>query len=346
MSRALDIYTKIKKEGEKAIDEFILTQQSEELFLDFKRSAVNGDSTVLDSRDRNNLAKAISGFGNSEGGVIVWGVECKRGIDGADLPKTKFPIKNAKRFVSFLENAISGCTIPPHSRVENHAILKKNGDGFVTTLIPKSDDAPFQDVVEKRYYIRAGSNFVPIPHDLLAGMFGRRPQPKVFTIFLYSTPEIIGTTIKVSVGFNLRNGGKVLARDLFLSVWIMSGPGKNTIIGFEPNDTNFQGYWSLSRNYSVVSKPELRLPPVSQVQPVVLEITFAPPFEDELKIDISCGCEGGMLYKATLKNSPENIKKVYDEIMEKNTKGTLKKEELHQSAVRLMGRNNNVEKEE
>lgn len=345
MSRALDIYTKIKKEGEKAIDEFILTQQSEELFLDFKRSAVNGDSTFLDSRDRNNLAKAISGFGNSEGGVIVWGVECKRGIDGADLPKTKFPIKNTKRFVSFLENAISGCTIPPHSRIKNHAILKKNGDGYVATLIPKSDDAPFQDVVEKRYYIRAGSNFEPISHDLLAGMFGRRPQPKVFTIFLYSPPEIVENSIKVTVGFTLRNGGKVLASDLFLSVWVMSGPGENTTIGFEPNDANFQGYWSLGRNYSVVSKPGFRLPPASQVQPVVLEATFTPPFGDDLKIEITCGCEGGRLYKSTLKNSAKNIKRVYDEIMEKNIKGKLANEELRETAVRLMGRNKSLKKE-
>lgn len=346
MSRALDIYKKIKKRGEKAMDEFILTQQSEELFLDFKRSAVNGNSTVLDSRDRNNLAKAISGFGNSEGGVIVWGVECKRGIDGADRPKTKFPIKNAKRFVSFLENAISGCTIPPHTQVQNHAILQKNGDGFVVTFIPKSDDSPLQDVVQKRYYIRAGSSFEPIPHDLLAGMFGRRPQPKVFTIFLYSPPEIVGNSIKVTVGFTLRNGGKVLASDLFLSVWVMSGPGKNTTIGFEPNDTNFQGYWSLGRNYSVVSKSGFRLPPVSQVQPVVLEATFAPPFTAELKIEITCGCEGGMLYKSTLKNSAKNIKKVYDGIMQKDIKGKLTKEELRETAVRLMGRNKSLKKEE
>src|SRR5579871_4078524 len=107
MSRAEDIFERLQKDGEKAIDEFIMTQQSEEMFLDFKRSANNGDGTVLSDKDRNNLAKAISGFGNSEGGVIVWGIECKRDIDGADIPKAKFPIKNVKRFVSFLENAIS-----------------------------------------------------------------------------------------------------------------------------------------------------------------------------------------------------------------------------------------------
>src|SRR3989304_5638338 len=107
MSRAEDIYERIKKGGEKALDELILTQQSEELFLDFKRSANNGNSTILDDKDRNHLAKAISGFGNSEGGVVVWGIECRRGTDGADLPKAKFPVKNTKRFKSFLENAIS-----------------------------------------------------------------------------------------------------------------------------------------------------------------------------------------------------------------------------------------------
>lgn len=338
MSRAEDIYERIKKGGEEALDELILTQQSEELFLDFKRSANNGNSTVLADKDRNHLAKAISGFGNSEGGVVVWGIECKRGIDGADLPKAKFSITNVKRFKSFLENAISGCTIPPHAKVQNHAISKKNGDGFMATLIPKSDSAPLQDLVEKRYYIRAGSNFVPVPHDLLAGMFGRRPQPDVFNMFVYSVPEIAGDSIKLSIGLALHNKGKVLASNLFLSVWIISSSGKNCSLAFEPNDENFQGYWSFSRNYSVVSKPDLRIPPGSQVQPVVLEAIFAPPFTEELEIKITCGCDGGMLYKATLKNSAENVKKVYDEILDKHTKGTLTKEELHKSTTRLMGR--------
>lgn len=338
MSRAEDIYQRIIKTGEKAINDLILTQQSEELFLDFKRSANSGNDTALDNRDRNHLSKAISGFGNSEGGVIVWGIECKRGVDGSDLPSTKFPIKNAKRFRSFLESSISGCTIPPHSKVQNHEITKKNGDGFVVTLIPKSDSSPLQDLVEKRYYIRAGSSFVPVPHDLLAGMFGRRPQPNVYNMYIYSVPEVIDNSIKLSIGFALHNGGKVLANNLFLSAWVMSSPGKNCLIGFDLNDKNFSGYWAFERNFSVVSKSDLRLPPDSQVQPVVMEIVFRPPFTDELKINITCGCDGGMLYKATLHNSNKDIQKVYEEIFDGQTKGTLTKEELHKSATRLMGR--------
>ena len=339
MSRAEDIFEKIKKDGEKAIDVFILTQQSEELFLDFKRSANEGNGTVLADIDRNNLAKAISGFGNSEGRVIVWGIECKKQISGADLPEAKFPIINVKRFISFLENAISGCTIPPHSGVKNHAVVTKNGDGLAITYIPKSDSTPHQDVQNKHYYIRAGSNFVPISHDVLAGLFGKRPQPNVYNMFLYSAPEIIDDAIKIQLGFMLHNGGKVVARDIFISIWVKSSPGQNCQIGFQSsNDPNWQGYWSLGVNYSTVSKPDLRVPPDSQVQPVTADLIFKPPFTKKLKIDITCGCDGGVLYKGTLENTPEKIQELYDEIFAKHKKRALTKDELHPYATKLMGR--------
>lgn len=76
MSRAEDIFQKLIYFGEDAIDEFILNQQTEELFLDFKQAvSVGKNFTTLHRDDRKNLSKAISGFGNSEGGVIIWGGE-------------------------------------------------------------------------------------------------------------------------------------------------------------------------------------------------------------------------------------------------------------------------------
>jgi hypothetical protein len=69
-SRANDFYNLICAEGEAAIDEFIATRKAEELFLDFKRSSDNGAGVRLSQTDRDNLAKAISGFGNSAGGVV------------------------------------------------------------------------------------------------------------------------------------------------------------------------------------------------------------------------------------------------------------------------------------
>ena len=36
-----------------------------------------------------NLSKAISGFGNSEGGVLVWGVDCSRDLEDGDVAKAR-----------------------------------------------------------------------------------------------------------------------------------------------------------------------------------------------------------------------------------------------------------------
>ena len=69
MSRAEDIFQKLIYFGEDAIDDFIVNLQTEELFLDFKQAVSTGkNGTSLHKDDRKNLAKGISGFGNSEGG--------------------------------------------------------------------------------------------------------------------------------------------------------------------------------------------------------------------------------------------------------------------------------------
>jgi hypothetical protein len=139
MGRAEDLFDRLKQRGEAEIDQLIQDRQSEELFLDFKRSADNGSGRRFHDDDRRNLARAVSGFGNSEGGVIVWGVDCRERAGFCDLPGEKIGIDNPKRFVSWLEGAVSGCTIAPHPGVVHHAI--DSGKGFVVT---KSDLAPHQ----------------------------------------------------------------------------------------------------------------------------------------------------------------------------------------------------------
>ena len=98
MGRGEDLFERVRNEGETAIESFIDTQQSEELFLDFKRSADNGSGNKLHNNDRQNLAKAISGFGNSEGGVIVWGIECSRDSKKGDVAYSKVLIQTLNGF--------------------------------------------------------------------------------------------------------------------------------------------------------------------------------------------------------------------------------------------------------
>ena len=134
MSRAEDIFQKLVYFGEDAIDEYIVNMQTEELFLDFKQAiSIGKNGTTLHKDDRKNLAKCISGFGNSEGGVVIWGVECSRDMEIGDVAKAKVKVKNVHRFLSWLENAISGCTIPSHNKVRNHIIsADENGDRCIS----------------------------------------------------------------------------------------------------------------------------------------------------------------------------------------------------------------------
>jgi len=151
MGRAEDIFNDIVERGMDAIEDFLVSRKSEELFLDFKRSANDGQGETLDSGDWKNLSKAISGFGNSEGGVLVWGVSCGKVKERGDVPDALQPVTDVRRFVSLLEGAVSGCTVPPHTDVLSQAILSEGDTGFAITLIPKSLNTPHQSIQNTQY---------------------------------------------------------------------------------------------------------------------------------------------------------------------------------------------------
>lgn len=310
MSRAEDIFQKLVYFGEDAIDEFIVNMQTEELFLDFKQAiSIGKNGSTLHKDDRKNLAKCISGFGNSEGGVVVWGVECSRDIDIGDVAKAKVKVHNVYRFLSWLENAISGCTIPSHNKVRNHIIsVDKNGDGFIATYIPKSDQAPLMSTVGNNIYIRSGSNNVPAPYSVIAGMFGRRPQPNVDLLIEDKSLEIVDNTdedilypqsidnppeksVKISFSIKGKNNSNVIARELYLSCDVAS-------TGSEYNKVRFLNYNqmdsipNLDGNLNIITRPELRLPPLGSLKFTNVDVILSPLVDEDFLVDAVIGAEG------------------------------------------------------
>ena len=57
------------------LQKYVESGQEENLLLDFKQ--VN-DAELTNKDDRKNLAKALSGFSNSSGGLIVWGIDARK----------------------------------------------------------------------------------------------------------------------------------------------------------------------------------------------------------------------------------------------------------------------------
>lgn len=310
MSRAEDIFQKLVYFGEDAIDDFIVNSQTEELFLDFKQAVSTGKNfTTLHRDDRKNLAKAISGFGNSEGGVIVWGVECSRDIEIGDVARAKVKVKNVHRFLSWLENAISGCTIPSHNKVRNHIIsVDKNGDGFLATYIPKCDIAPLMTTTGNTIYIRSGSNNVPAPYSVIAGMFGRRPQPNVELLFGDRQMEVLENIdedmlypnsidnppqsyIKISFSIQCNNDSNVIAREMYLSCSTQSTGGEYNKVRFL-NYNQMDCIPTIEGQLNLITRPELRLPPRGILKFTNVNLILSPYIDEDFLLDGVIGADG------------------------------------------------------
>lgn len=168
----------------------------------------------LDESDKRNLAKAVSGFANSGGGVLLWGVT-------DSFPSDFKPITEAEKFLRNLLHlapqatdptvpGLDGCWVPSAA----DAIA-----GFVALLIPESQLPPHQVVlklpeVQFHYYIRSGSSFVDASHTQLEDMFGRRPRAKLAIEPIAGDFPYRQEHGNWQVHFTLKNVGRATAKNV------------------------------------------------------------------------------------------------------------------------------------
>lgn len=152
---------------------FVAQKQEEHLHLDFKLVA---NSELTNKEDKRNLAKALSGFANSSGGIIVWGVDARKNADGVDCATAIAELTNPALMVSRLNSLTGDATSPLIGGIRHKAIINPETEhGVVATLVPENDAGPFMAKLgEQRYYKRSGDSFYQMEHFDLEDMFGRR----------------------------------------------------------------------------------------------------------------------------------------------------------------------------
>jgi hypothetical protein len=138
------------------LDSYIVAGQEEHLLLDFKTIT---KSDLSHSDDKKNLAKAISGFANSSGGIVIWGIDARKNQNGIDCAVGKEEIKSLSMFLSRL-NEFTGLAVSPIADgVRHRSILTGVDEGFAISLIPESDSPYMAKFHEDRYYKRSGDSF-------------------------------------------------------------------------------------------------------------------------------------------------------------------------------------------
>lgn len=276
---------------------FVADHKEENLHLDFKL-LVGGPE--LDRRDdRRNLAKALSGFANASGGVIIWGVNARKNEEGIDCAVELQEIPGLPLLLSRL-NALTGEAVDPLvDGIQHRVIEAREHTGFAATLVPESDRGPHMAKLgEDRYFKRSGDSFYKMEHFDIADMFGRRRRPR-----LEMTYRVRAGGTEIVVG--LRNVGRASARAPYLAV-STAIPFHRNIFGLDGNRHEGMTFlaaeqphrppWRYGASADFVIHPGV----THEVASLTKENNKTPVPDTGVVIEFAIACEGIELTEGTL----------------------------------------------
>jgi predicted HTH transcriptional regulator len=194
--------------GLNEIEEFLKLEQEEHLHLDFK--TIN-NANLNGRDDKRSLATAISGFANSSGGLIVWGIDARKNAREVDCAVGREEIAPINLFLSRL-NTLTGEAVSPIVDGIRHRAIKTTEDkGFAITLVPESESGPHMAKLgEDRYYKRSGDSFYRMEHFDLEDMFGRRQRPFLGLEIVRGPAE--DDNLLEDLSFRVTNTGRAVAK--------------------------------------------------------------------------------------------------------------------------------------
>ena len=229
------------------------------MYLDFK-SKKDLNSSEVDKGLQKILSKAISGFANADGGVIIIGIS-----DPKEKDAGWNPIIPIQKFEQNINTYLPHSTVFPVEGMKAKSILGKDeNDGVLIIYIPKSDSAPHCSMKDKRYYQRIGDSFLPMEHYQIADIFGRRHHPKIKPYLNIKKGDNKVGRLEVTLG--IKNDGRVLAKFPYITIkqtstfnvdeYGISGNGNFGLPPF-PHPRSFEAYQGGSND---VVHPNTKLP--------------------------------------------------------------------------------------
>ncbi len=197
--------------NKRKIEAFVADKREEDLQLEFKTVSSSG---MGNRDDRKNFAKALSGFSNSSGGLIVWGINACKNERKVDCACEVKPIEDISLLYAKL-NEFTGQFVSPIVDGVRHKKIKAAGTGgYAVTLIPESYASPHMAKGgEDRYYKRSGDSFYRMEHFDIEDMFGRRKKPE---LILQAWCERRGGQVNVVLG--LKNLGRGTAKYPYVTI--------------------------------------------------------------------------------------------------------------------------------
>jgi hypothetical protein len=217
------------------IDRFIIEKQEENLNLEFKTVNHSNYNDQNKEFDKKNIAEVFSGFANSNGGIVIWGIKAKKNTSGQDIATETTPINELTKFLNTLNKLEGQAVVPIITGIEHVKIEIENTDtGFIKSFIPASSSAPHMALYAgKHYYKRSGDSFYQCEHYDIVDMFSRKKSPilKLQTQIRQRRDKPRETVYEVLI--SIINEGKSMAKFPYLAM--------NLSQDFKPNEYGLDG---------------------------------------------------------------------------------------------------------
>lgn len=216
ISTARQLFDDLVAGGVPAIEALVTYAAHETEWLDFKSGEHLQDA-------KETWSEAIAGFGNNQGGVLIWGVDARKdkatGIDAASAVKpVEKPVPLRSRLIELQRFAVE----PPLPGVDVRDFVRSDGTGFILCFIPESETKPHRaEMLEnKPYKIRIADAFVNPSPSLLRSLFFPQSSPRLEIDIHPVVPQIDQdhppSSVEILYRVNLRNTGFVSAKDIFV----------------------------------------------------------------------------------------------------------------------------------
>jgi hypothetical protein len=183
------------------------------------------------------LAKQLSAFANSGGGVLVYGIKNPVNNQPKSVDDGGISIACKKPNIrEWLEDVIPNMVEFPLKKFNVYVLTKASGapdladDRCVILIdIPDSEDAPHQSARDHLYYARIGGKSRPLGHRLITDIANRRKHPILEVQFLFRSETFVpapnmglqrGPVRVVHLHIQADNDGKVYAKHVHIRLSI------------------------------------------------------------------------------------------------------------------------------
>ncbi len=221
-----ELFESLLAEGEVGIDRLVMERAQESVTLDFKQK-VNATNGEIGKDDRKVFGKVLSAFSNSAGGLVIFGVEARKGLDDVDCAQSAKPIAEIERFEAEMRAASGTLLQPRHDGIEVRSIpsTRQPGAGYLLVRVERSDRRPHRAEAagQKQYYKRAGDSSFEMEHYDIEDAFRRISSPDLEVEVDRGSYTLSGSTVVSDLIFYLRNQSSITAKFPYMHLICVQG---------------------------------------------------------------------------------------------------------------------------